>query len=278
MNMDGKHAKNSYQQREIHLIILNDKTLHGPTISFRCIQRFFQVDQVDQVDQADQADQELARLELIDAGLEDTRKATKATQAEYAQLCERYSSIAAKQQLTKASKLRGYVLTHLGRELCWHRTSEVLLYDPKHGMSYYFGVDDNQYFGCEIAGRCKSLQNAYLLLAPKEALTAKGTKFLDQVKRQGEWFAIPVAREKVEQARKKGLLCTATRLLMPLDDEFSGSEHELTGTLLVTKDGEIYATDARMSHEQHMSMDLTDGWWYFRHNRAVRSFSENGVD
>jgi hypothetical protein len=154
----------------------------------------------------------------------------------------------------------------------WHRSGFCLFRDAKKGTCYIFGQDEGSYFGCELPGTpgCTTVSAALAVLTPKEAQNK-------MFKRQGEWFAVPVAEAEVP-----GLLDlvmqadTAGGVFLPLETKDS-NRHHLDGSVRIAKDGTMYFK-GHVEHDEHSTLDLTDGWHRFYRNTAVRSVSTQGVD
>lgn len=151
----------------------------------------------------------------------------------------------------------------------WHRPSSVLFYDKTKRKTYLLGQDDDQYFGCELAGNPKTVQEAFEDLTPKEVKKRK-------YKRQGEWFGI----ELTDKESKDVVSYTETtddnlELVLPLEE--GGNPHHLSAASIGLYKGNMAFLDPVLDHEQHFKTSF-NGWTVFYENTAVRSVSVEGVD
>jgi hypothetical protein len=229
----------------------------APTVSFECIRRFY-------TDKATTHD--IARwlasgtIRLVDHMLDEMKYLTK-------------------KQL-KAWKVSGkcpvaplgYTLIVSGYDCessYFHRSGTALFHDTETDQYFLLGQDEGTYFGVELPRKVTSVEKAFELLTPKKVRGAK------DVQRQGEWFAVPVKEKDVPPITEA--IALIDRVSLPVDhpDANLHSLECISGR--ISRDGQIYAKDPVLSHEEHRELDLT-GWYTFYHNTAVRSVSVEGVD
>jgi len=170
----------------------------------------------------------------------------------------------------------GLTLVGLGSsgKAAWHRSATVLLSNGK--KTYLIGQDEGTYFGCELADNPKTIDDAYTSLTPKEARVAG-------VKRQGEWFAVPVLSTKVPPesdclaSGQDGDHSIVLQRQTPDDNKHElyvehGGEYRIDST-------GVFASGCELRHEEHETMKLPRHKWFkFFRNTAVRSVSQEGVD
>lgn len=151
-----------------------------------------------------------------------------------------------------------------------HKAGGVLLKDTrKNGKSMVFGVDENQYFGCELPTNPTTMKQAFIDLIPKNI------RNIPEVVRTGEWFLVPVSKKEIPNDNEFSII-VYTDFDLPIDDLESNTHHVhcLSGGI---KDGVIYAENPVITHDEHEDVDLT-GWYSFHKNTALRSVSQQGVD
>lgn len=158
--------------------------------------------------------------------------------------------------------------TMLGHE--WHRPSTVLLGDVKTGICYLLGQDENQYFGVQLAGKVKTVDEAMIDLQPPEI---RGKKF----QRQGEWFIVPVKNEPRIPKALGNIEIAGEKLILKRESPQSNPHHIIANDVRFTASGEVYTQDLDMEHDQHDTVSQS-GWAKIVRNTAVRSVSEDGVD
>lgn len=170
------------------------------------------------------------------------------------------------------SKLKppvGYNLLKRSGGYVWHRIGTVLFYDSKTKKTYLLGRDDDQYFGCELAGNPKTIEDAYLDLQPKEV---RGKAF----KRQGEWFGIEYTDKEIEKIGITKYMTHCTGIDLP--NEEGGNEHNVYSVIMgVDNKGRVYFYRGGLTHSEHPDLRF-DQWITFYKNTAVRSVSTDGVD
>jgi hypothetical protein len=174
----------------------------------------------------------------------------------------------------KEQKRKGY--TYLGTSGLFHHPATVLLKHTKNKKVNYFvlGVDEGQYFGCQLpADEAPTTTAAGLLALTPKSLRKK------QVERQGEWFIVPVKASEVPAEEN---CLSFEELGLPRDNQDSAihsvrCDHE-DGRI---KDDIVYARNFCLGHSsgEHQDIRNSDKKWYtFVRNTAVRSVSEAGVD
>jgi len=178
----------------------------------------------------------------------------------------------------------GYVSTNNysvrtdGHSYLWHRSPMVVLRHKKYDV--LMGVDDDQYFGCKLPERCNTVKEA------QDSLIPEGIRNVNY-KRQGEWFI--VGSEYAPQQMGYTPIITRSHMIFPLlgrNRTNESNDHMLcTYQYCWVKDdfkmngGKdiLMAYDMNLEHDQHPDV-RSAGWVFFLENRAVRSFSEAGVD
>ena len=160
--------------------------------------------------------------------------------------------------------------------LTWHKSPTVLISTGK--KTFLMGQDEGTYFGCILADNPKSIEAAYTSLMPKNARGVKG------VLRQGEWFAIPVKNQKdIPSEFSKEIIFRTNdaideTMIFGLEDE-SSNRHVFDGELIVTKDGQYFARNFSIAHDEHATLSgENDVWYTFARNTALNSFSAERVD
>ena len=233
----------------------------APALSFNCLSRFFFKKDKDSVLKTAKMLRD-GRLELVHYTLDMRIRFTKAERR-----------LRAKEEYHKMSP-PGVGFTRTYRE--WHRPGSVLLRDTKTDKYYLLGQDEDMYFGCELVGKPKTINQAFIDLMPVEARGKEG------VLRQGEWFAVPANKTDLPKLTKCVVFSksrTVAGIALPVDHETS-SEHVIRANeLRVNKKGVVYVKDASVTHSRGEHSELvTKGWFSFHVNTAKRSFSEEGVD
>ena len=224
------------------------------TISFLCLSRFLD----DAKPLVIAAMLHSGRIGMLDFTADETRKVSVADRKKY------------EDKKPVAPPEPGF--TYMGHiSPVWHRAATVLLKSGR--MRILLGQDDGTYFGCELKGTPGTIKEAFKSLMPEHIRKVRG------VKRQGEWFVVPVADKNVPAITE----CAATTcdsIDLPVDDE-EGARHTVTSNdIRIRKDGRIYANRASLCHSlgDHPELDMPAGWYTFDRNTAKRSFSQEGVD
>lgn len=154
----------------------------------------------------------------------------------------------------------------------YHRPSTVLIKDTrKNGKSYILGQDEDTYFGCELPTHPRNVEGALKSLAPKSIRNK-----LDTIKRQGEWYVVPVNKNQVPKI-ENCIVTSSDEIALPIMDADSNRHMIDSRDIRVDKNGNIFAHNGSIVHDQHVDIKYT-GWHKFIQNTALRSFSEEGVD
>lgn len=190
------------------------------------------------------------------------------TADEYKKLTVRDKGYARKMKYELLKPPVGFNLTW-GRdnEPVWHKPSTILLYDSETKKTYLLGVDEDQYFGCELAGKPKTVEDALVDLQPKEV---RGKVF----NRQGEWFFVYPDEEEISKLEK-----------LPVYEEVSfhlpygegQNPHAIEASEMCIINGKVFLKNPYVSHDQHAELGI-NGWVKFYENTAKRSVSVDGVD
>lgn len=219
------------------------------------------------------------QLRIVDYTPDEMKPLTPAQKKVYAKVRRRknYGSANFESQLLQEIKspALGFTLIQPNskKEVCWHRASTVLIWDNVKGQTILMGRDDDTYFGCQLPKYAESIADAYHVLTPKEVIGKKG------VKRQGEWFMLPVDKKKVPEEADCVLSFYSDDEDVSLPLQKPGGNRHFVHTYdgRVGKDGTVYAEDVSLCHEEHEEV-YVKGWCTFHRNTAVRSFSQEGVD
>ncbi len=237
----------------------NEKTL--PSVSFRCLSRFFGCNSL-------QVAKKIASKEIV---LIDH------TENSHIKLTKQENDLV-KKGAFGVEKLRppepGYALVTQHGTHVWHRSGSCLFHDTKKKRYLLLGQDEDTYFGVQLPGKVSTVKEGYDSLVPGEV---KGKFF----KRQGEWFFIRVPEKEVPILLDCCLTVESgdnTDAYLPLETDDSNKHSINDGEVRIGKDGKVYIRDSSVSHEQHAEIWLKDGWWTPYRNTALASFSEEGVD
>lgn len=174
----------------------------------------------------------------------------------------------------------GYTLLAESNGICWHRAATILIQREAAGKkrTYILGQDEDTFFGCELSKHTNTLKDAFLMLMPPEA---QGVK---KVRRQGEWFFIPLASKEVPD--EKDCICTVNSGQLPTDDPksnihtvetFAAPDRQFRA-LVHAKMGLILPPKTYIDHPEHGGLELGAGYYLVRKNTAIRSVSQTGVD
>ncbi len=267
----GGYGDNSPQRS----LVGTDERL--PLVSFQCLHQM--------MDSEFDSTMELlgeGRFKLLDYYPEDKKPLTTAQREQLKKAKRKYDN-------SEATEPRNYGLTPpaLGYSLLrishgngythvWHRTGATLFeFKGAGGTDYFlFGQDEGTYFGCELAGPAKTLDEAFLKLMPDEARDRKD--FL----RQGEWFALPVNEKDVPSLENCVLMVDNGGdefIYLPIITEDDNKHYLDCEEIRVSKNGVVYARKGCIRHNEHASLSLS-GWHTFCRNTAKRSVSQEGVD
>jgi hypothetical protein len=250
-----------------------------PTISFRCLARFFTKNQSTATDfsLSKTGFQLLNKGTILDFSPDEIRKLTANQQERFKKAKSSNNSISKRANAAKLFPPEpGFVLTRKDGYV-WHRSGSFLF--AYKGIHVLMGVDETTYFGCELADPAKTLKAAY------ESLIPQSIRKLN-CPRQGEWFAVATDKKYDRHSpevlaffdEECGCNCDETWPALPIDHP-DAAYHRVRGDLVViTKEGLIAKNPTLMhSTEDHTELELT-GWYRFVRNTAKRSFSEEGVD
>lgn len=184
--------------------------------------------------------------------------------------------------MKKSKKCPGAGFTLVDRS--WHRPGGALF--QLRDTFYMLGQDENSYFGCELPQdktQPKNITEGFKLLLPKEVHNKNW-------ERQGEWFAVPINKDKVPSEDK---MIQIYSLALPRDNGQSNIHHlascdsddemyEDPGIFVDPESRRIFAKKGwAIYHDEHQELDCpstNQPWWEFHRNRAVRSYSEEGMD
>jgi hypothetical protein len=155
------------------------------------------------------------------------------------------------------------------------------------------GVDDDQYFGCELPEDkiITSIEEAYTALIPKHIRHVDPS----DLKRQGEWFFVQLDGEPTDYVG-----CTKHQInTADVDLQYvlrSRNDSPQSNTHVVICYQQFYYTvndtfginggkpipifgQAEVMHNEHLPLRIpVNSWWWPIENTALRSFSEQGVD
>ena len=236
-----------------------------PTISFLCLSRFF-----------DATGRSVNKtVDLLASGklqmLEYTPDQEKDLTADEKKRLEAHR----KSPETKRAPVPpvGFTLVGTMGRTRWHRAATVLIQDTRpNGKTFLFGQDEDTYFGCELRDNPTTIHGAYDSLIPDAA------KRVPNVKRQGEWFAVPLEEDDVPDITEAVALDRVS-IELPIDHEDANRHTVESEDCRVGRDGLVYALDPTVKHSAEEHADLiANGWIVFHRNTALRSFSEAGVD
>jgi hypothetical protein len=267
--------------------LVDELTIDVPVISFKCLGRFY----------ADNNEEKTAErlirgeCQVVDFTHAEMRVMTKQESAAARAFREYERNVTAGKKLKKTILAptppeRGFVM--VGDR--WHRSSTVLFYDQKSKFSILMGVDEDTYFGCQLADNPQTVADAYTSLIPPIL------RDQPHLLRQGEWFFVKVPEQDVPLVEQSMYLFD--RLVMPVETSEAHPHWLTTGEYdedrdsyrmrndetrvpvmgRVGADGTIYAFQPKMYHCQHETIEDLSGWYRFYRNTAIRSFSEQGVD
>lgn len=159
---------------------------------------------------------------------------------------------------------------------CWHMPSTVVL--QYKNKSYLLGQDEEQYFGVELPEQAKTVTAAFRALIPRPL------RKIPNLTRQGEWFFVPVDKEKVPARSDCKLvfnchISESAGMALGRDDDESSFHFVGTDDGRVDKNGRVFALDPTLVHSEGQHSNVTEqGWIEFVRNTAVQSVSVEGVD
>jgi len=228
---------------------LADDIPQAVTTSFRCLSRFL----------ADGKPTLTALVKAVDAGRLVAVDASP----------DHRKHLTAAEEKAKSPKPPAPGYTRVG--IYWHRPASILLRDKSTRRTILLGQDEGSFFGCTVPGNPATLAEAFTALIPSEAR-------VPGVKRQGEWFAVPVKEKDLPPFSK---CATGAAITLPRTHPDS-NPHELVtyGGVLdarVGPDGVVYFRNGELNHIDHADLQV-NGWVKFVVNTATESYSEAGVD
>lgn len=187
-------------------------------------------------------------------------------------------------------KKPGPGFVYIGRNT-WHRSPNVLLTLTIGDVRKYIimGVDEDQYFGCQLSEPVFSIEDAYKSLMPVHIRNTPK----ENIRRQGEWFFIKLDGKIEDYAGVKKLTVNNNyhndEVLHYLrgrnDNELSNTHivscnvmYEIADSLNINDGKPIpLFVNGRVNHNQHDDLFLNGHWWAIE-NTALQSYSEDGVD
>lgn len=243
-----------------------------PMVSFLCVMQMMQTEDFEDLTTAITH----GNLILLDFYTEQQIKCAKSEIAQINRLRKRTSPRGINYDL-KPPKL-GFNIIKVNNSWAWHSTGAILLHNKELNKYYIFGQDEGTYFGCELPAKCSSVEEAYRMLVPE------GLRNRTDWKRQGEWFAVPVADKDIPDFPDCVLMGDTnhrignTHIYLPILTTDDNRHYlETYENIRVAKNGNVYVENVVLVHEEHESLDLK-GWHTFVRNTAIRSVSQEGVD
>jgi len=248
-----------------------------PTISFRCLDRFFS-DGID-IDPSHAASLLSNGKVVVVAFTPNEYLSFSDKQKAVYRSWSKAKSDAGKAEIWRRMPLPPAGFTFFGirsKSNCWHRSSTVVLRDMrKKGRSILMGQDEDMYFGAELPTHPETVAEAFKDLTPVEAR-------IPGVERQGEWFVVPVDEKDVPKRTECiALFQQSSEVSLPIDNKDSALHTISAYDGRISKQGVIYAKCFKLSHsnDDHAPIEkYSESWYAFYRNTAVRSFSEQGVD
>jgi hypothetical protein len=105
------------------------------------------------------------------------------------------------------------------------------------------------------------------------------------LKRQGEWFLIPVPEKDIPKLSDRVLDTTQSDSSIHSNvfslNRLTDEDHHHTvkaGDTILAKDGTVYFRNLEVWHDEHATLHYRNGWCKFMRNTAIRSVSQEGVD
>lgn len=170
--------------------------------------------------------------------------------------------------LRRSARMRFPVATPSGTEWSIRRTSyrqvtatervthiyQVTAKIPASEMTFLVGIDETAHFVSELPARAKNVREAHRLLKPDIVLASRN------VKRQGEWFFVPVVDEGLIKRLEKSISLARW-------DYLENGNHMAT---CWHYDGKTYAfgTVIDTRRERHADLHL-EGWHQVVRNREI---------
>lgn len=255
---------------ENYHLVEDCNTYKFPTLSFACLSKFFNEKDHDSRKNIDAIANLLVRgtFSLLDYSEEQTKKIDPEDLTLYRSWVKKGEKGKCPINIPSGFSVVGSL---------YHKASGVLLKDNrKNGKTMIFGVDEDQYFGCELPTNPTTLKQAFIDLIPKEI---RNKQFL----RQGEWFCVEISKKDFPQVSDFDMYyydeydsSNTCDMFLPIDDPMSNAHH-INANKIGIKDKVIYAYNGTLNHGQHESLRLSN-YYYFVKNTALRSVSQKGVD
>lgn len=249
---------------ETYQLVLDCENKGFPTVSFACLSRFYVNTNHDSNNNILDIAKKITsgKLRLVDYNPEDYKQVSNEQNKKYYKWIKDKIDVGPNPIKCPA----GYSILDDGYHIKLHKPSSCLFRENlKSGSSFLLGMDENQYFGCELPIHPKNMQEAFTCLIPKDIRKK-------EYYRQGEWFIIETS--KMPQLHELNLIACSFDL--PVDDINSNS-HCVSCAYGGIKDNIIYAQNPTIEHPEHQALNL-HGNYYFVKNTAVRSVSQDGVD
>lgn len=240
-----------------------DQLENHPTISFACLGQFYGFDETVAADKISKkiASGELKIIDFsADESIELNSKELKKIE------------VAKRQNQAIKPPQKGFTL--VGDK--WHKPAAVVLHDTKKNWCILVGQDEGTYFGVELPKLVKTLAEGFDILMPNDA---RGKEFY----RQGEWFFIKVPVKTVPEIRdcvgyNHRLNEEDVSFKLPIETEDSNIHSVSCSEFRVAQGGEVYVRNPYVEHNDHSALGTPDGWYIYRKNTALRSYSQEGVD
>lgn len=234
-------------------MFIDSMSVSSGSISINCVYRLFNIKKIDK------------EIELVDFCGEDFVTPSSAARKD--------ASKDIRSARMKHKYKKGYTLLYCVEKnkwgYKWHRPSTVVLKYTNNKKNIYgiFGQDEDTYFGCILPSPVKTVEQAYSVLAPKEA---NGKYFI----RQGEWFFI-------ESKKPTGEEYTDFECNLPKLGK-SENNHSVCAESAIFLNGNLYLRDFEVQHDEHETVfnptKKFNQWYLVKRNNAVLSVSEEGVD
>lgn len=144
------------------------------------------------------------------------------------------------------------------------------------GCHYLATLDDNQYCIIQLPRKSRTVADAINALKPRQVLDAEATGV--DVKRQGEWFFVPLDSPATDKSVAASLGMTQTLLCKrskprPLPKQHAESNDHTCRWIECGR--QILATGL-VRHPEHRSVKL-DSWHVVYKNREIRSWVRSGA-
>ncbi len=154
---------------------------------------------------------------------------------------------------------------------------ELDKYISQQDLFIIFGQDEGTYFVSAFIPdiQITSVADAFVALIPTEIRNRK------DIRRQGEWFIVPVEEHEVPTIQES--MCLANNIKLPIVNKNSNfhsinsDSYDCQEIIISRENNKIYAKNAYLEHDEHATVEIKD-WATFMHNTEVFSFSMHGVD